>query len=102
MTSFLNHDALVSSLHASRTLQMLLYSGFFFGAGLLLFNHDRKKWALVWQFIGLAAVALNAIGALSSGLWPGATIAAIVLALELWLMKGCWHSELKGLQNSQK
>lgn len=102
MTFLFNYDALVSSLHAARTLQMMLYSGFFFGVGLLLFNHDRKKWALVWQLIGLAAAGLNALGALFSGLWPGAVVAVVVLAVELWLMKGCWHSEWTRLQNSGK
>lgn len=102
MTSFLTYDALMSSLHAAGTLQMLLYSGFFFGVGLLLFNHDRKKWALVWQLIGLAAAGLNAIGALFSRLWPGAIVAGLVLAVELWLMRGCWHSEWKELQNGGK
>ena len=78
---------------------MMLYSGFFFGVGLLLFNHDRKKWALVWQFIGLAAAVLNALGGSFSGLWSGAVVAVVVLPVELWLMKGCWHSEWKGLQS---
>ncbi len=98
MTFPFSYDALSGSLRAARTLEMVIYSGFFFGVGLLLFNHDRKKWALIWQIIGLAAAGLNMLGSLFSGLWIGAIVAGLVVAVEGWLMKGCWSSEWRGLR----
>lgn len=95
-------EALIDSLRSDRTLQMLVYSGFFFGIGMILFTHGRRKWAFVWQLIGLAAVGLNTIGALFSKLWLGATISSVVLAVELWLMSDCWHSELEELRTGKK
>ncbi len=98
MTLPFSYDAVASSLRAARTLQMVLYSGLFFGVGLLLFNNDRKKWAVVWQSIGVAAAGLNMFGALLAGLWVGAIVAAIVSIVEGWLMKGCWGSEGRSAQ----
>ena len=95
-------EALIDSLRSARTLQMLVYSGFFFGVGMILFTHGRRKWAFLWQLIGLAAVGLNTIGALFSGLWLGAAISFVVLAVELWLMSDCWRSELQELRSGKK
>jgi hypothetical protein len=93
---------LIDSLRSARTLQMVVYSGFFFGVGMILFNHGRRKWAFLWQLIGLAAAALNALGGLFSKLWLGAAVSTVVLAIDLWLMSDCWQSELQELRTRKK
>lgn len=93
MTPHMNYESLWNSLIASRTLWALLYSAFFFGGGIVLFRQDRRGRALLGQIIGVAALALNALGCLFQKLWLGALVAGVVLCAEAWVMHRCWKPQ---------
>lgn len=89
----MNYESVSHNLIASRTLWALLFSAFFFGGGIVLLGQNRRKGALIWQIIGVAALAINALGSLLQKLWLGALVAAVVLCAEIWIMRGCWKTE---------